>query len=120
VPPDNDKQSKTERASSYKLRRSREQGQVAKSQDLSATVTFIVTFVMIAIYSPKICSEINLVFRQIFFDYDLNSFNELSFQRVTTFFFKELRDLFLSFRTLEVSPIRQQRIEVASFLNLLP
>ena len=52
MPPDTDKQSKTERASSYKLRRSREQGQVAKSQDLSATVTFIVTFVMIAIYSP--------------------------------------------------------------------
>jgi flagellar biosynthetic protein FlhB len=90
VPPDSDKQSKTERASSYKLKRSREQGQVAKSQDLSTTVTFIVTLVMIAIYSPKICSEINLVFRQIFFDYDLNNFNELTFQRVITFLFKEL------------------------------
>jgi len=90
VPPDTDKQSKTERASSYKLRRSREQGQVAKSQDLSATVTFIVTCVMIAVYAPKIFNELNLVFRQIFFDYDLNNFNDVVFQRITIFFFREL------------------------------
>ncbi|MEY3370805.1 MAG: hypothetical protein RLZZ361_1475 [Cyanobacteriota bacterium] len=90
MPPDVDKQSKTEEASSYKLKRSRDQGQVAKSQDLSTTLTFIVTFLMVALYFPKICQEINLVFRKVFFDFDLNNFNEVIFQQVTTYFFLEL------------------------------
>lgn len=90
MPPDADKHSKTEAPSKHKLKRSRDQGQVAKSQDLSGTLVFIITLVMIAVYSPKICAEISAIFRHIIFEFSYEDFNDMTFHQVIVFVFKEL------------------------------
>jgi flagellar biosynthesis protein FlhB len=60
MPPD-DKQSKTEQASSYKLRKAREKGQVARSADLSSTLALTAGVIMISIMLPNISKGFDLV-----------------------------------------------------------
>ena len=65
-----DKSSKTEHASSHKLKKTREQGQVASSKDLSSTVALILGMIMFAIMLPKIASGFKLLFITIASDFN--------------------------------------------------
>lgn len=63
MPPDGpDKHSKTERPTSHKLRKSREEGQVAMSKDLSSTLGLVFGFIMAAVMGPQIADG----FKQLF------------------------------------------------------
>lgn len=72
MPPDQDKSSKTEAASQYKLKRAREEGQVAKSQDLSGTASFITAIVFLSIYSPYMILQIKELFIYIIANFPIN------------------------------------------------
>lgn len=64
--PGDDKDSRTERASPQKLKQSREQGQVARSQDLSGTIGVFVCLVMICLTGLAISAKIAYLFRHFF------------------------------------------------------
>ena len=64
--PDDDKDSRTERASPQKLRRAREQGQVAKSQDLSGSIGVLVCLIMLGLTGLTISAKIAYLFRHFF------------------------------------------------------
>ncbi len=68
--PEADKHSKTEQASHHKLRKSREQGQVASSKDLSSTVSLILGMIMFAVMLPSICKGFQELFYTIVNDFD--------------------------------------------------
>jgi len=72
MPPDQDKQSKTESASQHKLRKSRGEGQVAKSQDLSGSVALAIGIIMFGIMTPHISKEFSRIFTTIMFDFNFN------------------------------------------------
>lgn len=67
--PGDDKSSKTEKPTAYKLRKAREKGQVAQSQDLSSTVTLIVGLVMVGVLGPHLTQSIHKMFRLVFLDF---------------------------------------------------
>ncbi len=70
MPPDADKHSKTEAATGKKLNEAREKGQVAKSQDLSATVAMIAGLCAISLYLPKLVLGIKVFFISVIKDYN--------------------------------------------------
>lgn len=72
MPPEQDKHSKTERATGRKLQKSREQGQVAKSQDLSGTVALIVGFIMFGISIPHLAQSFTRIFTTAALDFNFN------------------------------------------------
>jgi flagellar biosynthetic protein FlhB len=61
-----DKSSKTEQASAQKLKKSREQGQVAKSQDLTSTLAMTLGMIIIAATSGFIVSNSARLMQQMF------------------------------------------------------
>jgi flagellar biosynthesis protein FlhB len=67
-----DKHSRTEAPSKHKLKKSREQGQVARSQDLSAVLALIAGMIMFCVYARKLCIDLNFMFRKIFFDFNFD------------------------------------------------
>lgn len=81
--PDNaDKDQKTERASRHKLKKSREQGQVAKSQDLSAMTALLAAIFAISIFSPQICLELKNLFTVLVRDIALNEAGQIGFSNI--------------------------------------
>ncbi len=82
-----DKQSRTEAASKHKLRKSREQGQVARSQDLSAVLALMAGMIMFCIYSSKLCVDLNTMFRRIFFDFNFNYVDVNGINQIIAYFF---------------------------------
>lgn len=64
--PDDDKDSRTERATPQKLKRSREQGQVARSQDLSGSVGILVCLIMLCVMGLTVSAKIAYLFRHFF------------------------------------------------------
>ncbi len=68
--PGADKHSKTEQASSHKLRKTREQGQVASSKDLSSTISLILGIIMFAVMLPSISKGFQELFYTIVNDFD--------------------------------------------------
>lgn len=64
--PDDDKDSRTERATPQKLKRSREQGQVARSQDLSGSVGVLVCLIMLCVMGLTVSAKIAYLFRHFF------------------------------------------------------
>ncbi len=85
--PGADKHSKTEQASHHKLKKSREQGQVASSKDLSSTVSLILGMIMFAVMLPNICKGFQQLFYTIVndFDYDLVAPNGINYVVAYTF-----------------------------------
>ncbi len=67
-----DKDQKTESASHHKLRKSREAGQVARSQDLSGMTGLIAAVLATAVFLPNISSEVSILFIQLMHDVNLN------------------------------------------------
>lgn len=90
MPPQADKHSKTEAPTGYKLGKAREQGQVAKSQDLSATVAMIAGLIAITIFLPKIA----LGFRNFFVDLMQNyRFENISAGNIDQMFFFTIKTI---------------------------
>ncbi len=67
-----DKHSKTEHASPQKLKKSREQGQVASSKDLASTVSLILGMIMFAVMLPSISKGFQQLFYTMVKDFDYN------------------------------------------------
>lgn len=65
-----DKHSKTERPSSHKLKKSREQGQVAMSKDLSSTLALVFGMIMAAVMGPQIALGFRDLFKLISSDFN--------------------------------------------------
>ncbi len=59
---------RTEEPTERKLREAREKGKVAKTPELSAALTMLVSFVILAFLSRHILSDLLLYFRRIFMD----------------------------------------------------
>ncbi len=79
-----DKDQKTETASQHKLRKSREAGQVARSQDLSGMSGLIAAIIATAIFLPQISQEVSMLFIQLMHDVSLD---ELSIDGIQALFF---------------------------------
>lgn len=73
MPPEGpDKHSKTEQASSHKLKKSREQGQVAMSKDLSSTLGLVFGMIMAAVMGPQIAVGFKQFFQLISSDFNFS------------------------------------------------
>jgi len=79
-----DQDQKTESASQHKLRKSREAGQVARSQDLSGMTGLIAAVFATAVFLPHISREISILFVQLMQDVSLN---EISVNGIQAVFF---------------------------------
>ncbi len=80
-----DKDQKTETASQHKLRKSREAGQVARSQDLSGMSGLIAAIFASAIFLPHISREISILFVQLMQDVSLNEISVNGIQAVLVY-----------------------------------
>ncbi|MDD9899323.1 MAG: EscU/YscU/HrcU family type III secretion system export apparatus switch protein [Candidatus Melainabacteria bacterium] len=73
MPPDGpDKHSKTERPTSHKLRKTREQGQVAMSRDLSSTLGLVFGMIMAAVMGPTIAAGFKQFFLLVAQDFNFD------------------------------------------------
>ncbi len=79
-----DQDQKTESASQHKLRKSREAGQVARSQDLSGMSGLIAAIFATAVFLPQISREISILFVELMQDVSLN---EISVNGIQAVFF---------------------------------
>lgn len=79
---DQDKSSKTEAPSKHKLKKSREEGQVAKSQDLSASVSLTVAIIMVAIFLSRMGEDMNFIWNRILFNLPVSEISENGFNTV--------------------------------------
>lgn len=71
--PGADKHSKTEQATGYKLSKAREEGQVAKSQDLSSTVSMVAGLIAVTLFLPKIVVGLKQFFIAVVHDYKFDN-----------------------------------------------
>lgn len=83
-----DKQSKTEKASSYKLRKAREKGQVARSADLTSTFALSIGIFVIALTLPLISKGFKDFLTLVAFDFDYNFVNLEGFRQILIIMFK--------------------------------
>jgi len=68
--PDQDKQDKTEEPTALRLEKAREEGNVAKSQEVSSVLLMLVTMLVIMYSGEWIYSEFQSLFRQVFLNLD--------------------------------------------------
>ncbi len=73
-----DRDQKTESASQHKLRKSREAGQVARSQDLSGMSALIAAIITTAVLLPQISTEIKNLFIQLMQEISLEEISSTS------------------------------------------
>jgi flagellar biosynthesis protein FlhB len=97
MPPDQDKQSKTEKASPQKLKKSRREGQVAKSQDLSASVALAMGMMMFIVLLPQISNSIAELIRRYFLDVDFRKVADFGFNAIIIDVFKEFSFIVIPF-----------------------
>jgi flagellar biosynthesis protein FlhB len=79
---DQDKSSRTEAPSKHKLKKSREEGQVAKSQDLSASVVLTVAIIMVAFSLGRMGEDLNFLWNRILFNLAASEISENGFNTV--------------------------------------
>lgn len=89
MPPEQDKHSKTEQASSQKLKKSREQGQVAKSQDLSGTIALVMGIMMFGFMIPHISESFNRILTTTMVDFNFSMVAPIGFNMIMINIFKE-------------------------------
>jgi flagellar biosynthesis protein FlhB len=97
MPPDQDKQSKTEKASPHKLRKSRGEGQVAKSQDLSGSVALAIGMVMFIVLLPQISNSIADLIKKYLLDVDFRKVVDFGFNAIIIDVFKEFSFIVIPF-----------------------
>jgi flagellar biosynthetic protein FlhB len=97
MPPDQDKQSKTEKASQHKLRKSRREGQVAKSQDLSGSIALAMGMLMFAVLLPKIIDEVTQIIKRYILDFDFRMVADFGFNAIIIDIFKEFSFIVIPF-----------------------
>lgn len=95
-----DKHSKTEKPTGKKLSQAREQGSVAKSQDLSQTTALISGMIMFIVMFPHITNKFAEVFRTILLDFDFSNVALHGINQIVFFWFKTV--VLLSLPTLAV------------------
>lgn len=59
----NEDEGRTEEPTEYKLRKAREEGQVAKSQDLAGAIVLLLTSITLALFAPSMLATIRSMFR---------------------------------------------------------
>ncbi len=79
---EDDKDQKTETASQHKLRKSREAGHVARSQDLSGMAGLIAAVIATAVFLPQISKEISNLFITLMHNVSLNELSVNGFHSV--------------------------------------
>jgi len=89
MPPQQDKHSKTEQATGQKLKKSRDQGQVAKSQDLSGTIALVMGIIMFGIMTPYISKSFNRMLTSTMLDFDFDLVAPIGFNAIMVNTFKE-------------------------------
>jgi flagellar biosynthetic protein FlhB len=89
MPDEHDKNSKTEAASRYKLKKSREEGSVAKSQDLSGTVGFIAGLIATMVFLPQIGKSLVSFLLRIIYDFPLSELSMNGIKSILVMMLKE-------------------------------
>ncbi len=84
-----DKASKTEKPTAQRLKKAREKGQVAKSQDLSGTITLIVGLIMTGVLGPHLAQNIHMMFRTIFLDFAFEQVDAAGVNTILGYVMKE-------------------------------